>query len=342
MTTTVRSVRVELEAAVAGYIRDMKLAGSETDRAFCGRSQRIALMDRRLDDLNKSASGLARTSAEARVQQTQLVAWHRRRRALVGPGWACDRQVLRAPEDHPRAGAGPRAGGAAARARVAAGPVGGAGWDRSGRRRHRRHRRRPSPASATPSTRWTSTSSSEPRRTCRQLRLEFAKLGPDGAHFVQVLRDLQPELRGLQLLARAGVLPGFEEFIDDAITRLPIVEQIVNRLSREVGRLSADAGEALAGDRVDPVLRVRPLQRGTDPRRLRPLGGQRGARAGQHPGGLRPADPRLHLGGLERMTDRFADWSTRPRGRRGVPGVPRGGPRGRPGGAGLPGRRRST
>lgn len=307
MTTTVRSVRVQLEASVAGYIRDMKLAGSETDRAFNGIEARVGGANRAIGDLDTTTGRLGRTSAETRVRQTQLGdgidktgrsanraeasidKYSGRLKTILGLitvlGPAALRLGLGSLPALSAGFAGLGAAGGGIGVTIAA--LHGVGDALEALNEFDLER--------TP-------------ENLRKVQAEFARLGPDGAHFVQVLRDLQPELRELQLLSRAGVLPGFESFIDSMVTRLPIVTQIVNRLSREVGLLATDAGESLAGEKWTPFFEY---VRSSAAPILDDFARSTGNVALGLANLLVALDPltRKFTGGLEDMTQRFADWS---------------------------------
>lgn len=84
-----------------------------------------------------------------------------------------------------------------------------------------------------------------------KMRAELDKLGPAGADFANYLDSLDPTLRDLQNLARAGFLPGVEEGIDGLLQRLPELRRFLFDVSTELGDLTAGAGEALGGDRFD-------------------------------------------------------------------------------------------
>lgn len=85
-----------------------------------------------------------------------------------------------------------------------------------------------------------------------KMREEMAKLGPAGAEFAHYVTNLEPTLRDLQNTARSGLFPGVEDGIDQLLTRLPDVQQIVNRLSREMGDLASESGTALASKDFTP------------------------------------------------------------------------------------------
>lgn len=307
MTTTVRSVRVELEAGIAGYIRDMKLAGAETDRAFSGVEKRISASSQAVSRLERNTANLSKTSTEARVQQTQLGngiddtgrkasraersidKYSGRLRALVDLAIIGSPALLRL-----GAGALPVVSAGLAGLGAAAGGIGVTALAISGMK-----------------DAFSALNDYELERTPENLQkvhLEMERLGPDAAEFVRHLNDLQPQLHSLQLLARAGVLPGWEEGIDDALTRLPLVRQIIASLSDEVGRLGADTGEAIASERLTPFLEyIRDSGAPTLDAFARSTGNVALGLANL----LVAFDPasRDFTTGLENMTSRFAEWS---------------------------------
>lgn len=81
-----------------------------------------------------------------------------------------------------------------------------------------------------------------------KMRAEMDKLGPSGAEFVRLLDSLEPQLRGLQEVARAGLLPGVQDAIEPLLSLMPQVRVIIFNLATEMGRLSAEAGRALSGE----------------------------------------------------------------------------------------------
>lgn len=85
-----------------------------------------------------------------------------------------------------------------------------------------------------------------------KLRQAQDALGPSGAQFLHYLDQLEPKLSALQMLARDGLFPGLESGIDDLLSRLPAVRNIVIQLSEGMGQLAADAGKALSSDTWTP------------------------------------------------------------------------------------------
>jgi hypothetical protein len=128
----------------------------------------------------------------------------------------------------------------------------------------------------------------------QKLRIELEKLGPAGADFLHFLDDLEPQLKDLQNLARAGLFPGVEEGIDSLLTRLPLVRQTVNRVSQELGRLAADAGSALASDEWTPFFNYIRTNAAPILDDFARSTGNVALGLRQHPGGLQPPQPGLH------------------------------------------------
>lgn len=73
-------------------------------------------------------------------------------------------------------------------------------------------------------------------------------VGPSGAQFVLSLKEMQPVLRDLQMASRDGIFPGFERGLDAVVSKSPKVIAFVEDISRRVGDLGGDMGEALAND----------------------------------------------------------------------------------------------
>lgn len=84
------------------------------------------------------------------------------------------------------------------------------------------------------------------------MRVELEKLGPAGEDFVRYVSDLQPRLERLQMIARSGMLPGVEDGIDAMLQRLPLLQQVVKRVSLEMGNLARDAGQSLSSGQWTP------------------------------------------------------------------------------------------
>jgi hypothetical protein len=141
-----------------------------------------------------------------------------------------------------------------------------------------------------------------------KLRAAEEKLGPAGTQFLKYLHDIEPQLRGLQDVARAGLLPGVEQGLTDLLQRLPMVRGIVKSLSTEMGTLAAEAGHSLSSSEWRPFFQyVR--------HEAAPTLDAFAHSAGNVVLGLAnllvafaPLSQSFG-GGLEQMTQAFADWS---------------------------------
>lgn len=141
-----------------------------------------------------------------------------------------------------------------------------------------------------------------------KMRVELDKLGPAGAHFVQFLDGVEPEIRSLQMTAREGFFPGAEDGITEVLTRLPQVRRIVHDLATELGHLSSDAGHSLGGERWTRFFDY--LERDAAPT----LAGfaHAAGNVAEGLGSLMVAFAPLSRDftrGLESMTRRFAEWA---------------------------------
>ena len=81
-----------------------------------------------------------------------------------------------------------------------------------------------------------------------KVQAAFEEIGPSGARFVMALREMQPVLDDLQQASRDGIFPGFERGLDALIARAPEVISFVEDISRRVGDMGGDIGQALAND----------------------------------------------------------------------------------------------
>lgn len=84
-----------------------------------------------------------------------------------------------------------------------------------------------------------------------KVRLEMEKLGPAGADFVRFLDEIGDQLSVLRMDARDGMFPGMTDGIEDLMSRLPEVRNIVSSIAEGIGELAADAGAGLAGPEFD-------------------------------------------------------------------------------------------
>jgi hypothetical protein len=254
VTTTVRSVRVEMDLGVTRYVANARLVGRETDVMADRIERRGKSMGFAIDRLNKSTDTTAKTSADAAVQQSKLGnevektgtkaaraersidKYSGRLRVLTDVALVAGPALLRLGAGSlPAVSAGLVGIGAAA---------GGIGVTVLAVQGLKDGLKALDAYQADPTA-----------ENLQKARIELEKLGPAGAHFVRELDEIEPQLKGLQLLARAGVLPGFEDFLNDALTRLPLARNIVRSFSQEVGNLASDAGNALASDKLGPFLK---------------------------------------------------------------------------------------
>jgi tetratricopeptide (TPR) repeat protein len=140
------------------------------------------------------------------------------------------------------------------------------------------------------------------------MRIELEKLGPDGAHFIRFLDGLEPQLRALQMTARAGLLPGVEEGITSLLTKLPQARQIVSEMAQAMGELAADAGAGLAGPKFRDFFQYLDDE-------AAPILESLGRTVGNFASGLAQMLVEFaplsagFTGGLEHMSEAFADWS---------------------------------
>lgn len=74
------------------------------------------------------------------------------------------------------------------------------------------------------------------------------ELGPAGAQFVMTLDRISPALEDLQQRAGAGIFPGFERGLNQMMTELPGVRNLVSDLSATVGTLGEASANALTND----------------------------------------------------------------------------------------------
>ena len=81
-----------------------------------------------------------------------------------------------------------------------------------------------------------------------KVREEMERMGPEGARFVMAIDRATPALRDLQQTARAGIFPGWERGLDEFMTQLPGVRDLVADLSSTVGELGEASADALVND----------------------------------------------------------------------------------------------
>lgn len=244
-TATVRSVRVQMNADVAKYVADMRLAGAETRKAFSGTelqgfSRELSTTERGLTSTNRQLSTTSqrmrqvdadtqRVSRSLQRGSSDLNQYTGRLGALVkaiailGPA-AVPLTASVIPALAGLTGGLGAAAGAAGVAMLAFHGVGDAvkAMDT--------YRLNPTVENLT------------------KMHQAMAAMGPDGRDFVRLIDSLEPQLRELQNTARAGLLPGVEDSIGHLLGLLPQVRTFVSTISTEMGDLASDAGRSLATD----------------------------------------------------------------------------------------------
>lgn len=141
-----------------------------------------------------------------------------------------------------------------------------------------------------------------------KMRAELDKLGPAGAEFARYLDSIEPQLHQLQDTAREGLFPGVEEGIGELLGLLPQVRVILFDVSTALGRLSAEAGRALSGEEFRPFVEY--LR--TDAAPTLEAFGHTIGNVVQGLASLMVAFAPLtrdFTGGMERMSQSFADWA---------------------------------
>ena len=84
-----------------------------------------------------------------------------------------------------------------------------------------------------------------------KLQQAMDELGPSGEKFVRYLDSIGGEIESLQRVAGDNMFPGMTAGLQSLMGLMPRVETLVGDLAERMGRLSADAGEALAGPEWD-------------------------------------------------------------------------------------------
>lgn len=242
---TVRSVTVRMNADVAKYIADMRMAGSETRKAFetgpqTGFNRELETTSQRLTGVNRSLDATSQKTRQV-DQDTQHLSRSMNSAgndlnkytgrlsalakgiAIIGPS-ITPITATAIPAIAGLTGGLGAAAGAAAVAMLAFHGVGDAVKAIDA------YRLDPTTANLT------------------KMQQAMAKMGPDGRSFVQVIDSLEPKLQGLQNLARAGLFPGAEDGIGHLLGLLPQVRSFISSISSELGDLASDAGRSLSGD----------------------------------------------------------------------------------------------
>jgi hypothetical protein len=243
VTTTVRSVRVELDAGVDSYIAKMKLAGRETDAAFSRVEKRLASTNRSLGSTEASLSKVSRAeqavSSSTTRMNTQL---GQTERALQRNSKQLDTFTGRTglllklaaglgPALLPIAAIGvPALAGLAAEGGFAAGALGasvlalrGVG---DGIKALEKARLDPTV------------------ENMQKAQTVLRRLGPDAAELVLHLDDLTKVRDKLQTSAASGLIPGLNEALDELQAGVPMARRLVH----EFGDITGDILARGAGD----------------------------------------------------------------------------------------------
>jgi len=141
-----------------------------------------------------------------------------------------------------------------------------------------------------------------------KVREEFDKLGPAGAHFVMFLDSIGPQLKSIQLTARAGLFPGVEEGITSLLTILPKVRDIVGEIAEAMGQVASEAGMDLAGPRFERFFEYLDQEAGPTLLSLGRTLGNLAAGFGELVAAFAPVS-RSFTEGLEAMSASFAEWA---------------------------------
>lgn len=142
----------------------------------------------------------------------------------------------------------------------------------------------------------------------KKLNETMGKIGPEGREFVEFLDSIGPQFSELANISRAGIFPGVTEGIEDFLTLMPQVRNIIGEIADGIGELAGDTGEGLTGSRWEEFFTY--LE--TD---ARPILEEMGHTIGNFATGL--VQMMVQFGpltadfsaGLERMSASFADWS---------------------------------
>lgn len=142
----------------------------------------------------------------------------------------------------------------------------------------------------------------------QKLKVVEEQLGPAGTHFIKFLDDLEPHLRDLQQTARDGWFPGLETGIDDLLGRMPLVKATVKSIADELGSLSSSAGHALSSSEWRPFFQYVRQEAAPTLDAFAHSAGNVALGLANLLVAFSPASDSFS-GGLEEMTQRFADWS---------------------------------
>lgn len=146
------------------------------------------------------------------------------------------------------------------------------------------------------------------QQNLEKVREEFDKLGPAGAHFVQFLDSIGPQMKSIQNTARAGLFPGVEDGIESLLTILPKVRSIVGEIATAMGDVASEAGADLAGPRFVRFFDYLDKEAGPTLLSLGRTLGNLAAGFGELMAAFAPVS-RGFTEGLESMSASFAQWA---------------------------------
>lgn len=141
-----------------------------------------------------------------------------------------------------------------------------------------------------------------------KLREEFEKLGPAGAHFVQFLDSIGPQLKSIQMAARDGLFPGIEDGITSMLSLLPQVRGIVGEIASAMGQIASEAGADLAGPGFQRFFEYLDQEAGPIILSMGRTLGNLAAGFGEMLAAFAPVS-RDFTSGMESMSASFADWA---------------------------------
>lgn len=146
------------------------------------------------------------------------------------------------------------------------------------------------------------------RDNIKKMREEMERLDPAGQRFVRFLSKAEDQLRSTQAIARQGVLPGFQDGMKEAMSRLPQVKRLVSDIGMEVGSLARRTGAAFASDKVTPFFRYLRTDAVPTLRAVAESAGNVAYGIANIVVGMAPMS-RDFTSGMESMTRSFANWS---------------------------------
>jgi hypothetical protein len=253
-SATVRSVTVRLNAEIAKYVTDVRTAGRETDKAFSGVNDRLAVTDDRLGTVSSGFDRVAtserKVTAETRRVDTSASNLNR----------SLDKSSRSIDKFSGRLALVAHVGATVAPALVPIGAVAvpavtalaselgfaavGAGTAMLAFHGLGDALNKFNKAEAEP----TATNIAAAQQA-------MDKIPPSAQAFVLELHRLNPELDKLRQSAGAGLFDGLSAGLHAASTDLPLVRNLVGDVSTELGVLGREAGQSLASSRWRPFLR---------------------------------------------------------------------------------------